>query len=252
MSDDAQEHEFDDVAAWTADVLVARDPATAIAAACRGSGGPAALAWLAESLELAEGTWLLDVGSGLGGPMAWVQRRFRARPVGSDPMVGAVRGGVRLFGVPAVVAAEVLPFAPRSFEAAWTLGVLDTVDQPDRLLDEVHRCLVPGGGFGVLAYVADEPIPDAERPEGNCFPSRDELLSALGEAGFVVVDHVDAARVAPMPTTWRERQDEVEDELQRRHGRDERWVQAKENEERFGALLDDGRVEAVLVHARRF
>jgi SAM-dependent methyltransferase len=252
VDDQSQKTEFDDVAAWTADVLATADEATVLAGACRGSGSPAALAWLAECLELSSSTRLLDVGSGLGGPSAWAARRYGAQSVGAEPMEGAVRGAARLFDDPATVAAaDGLPFASATFDAAWTLGVLDTVDEPGRLLDEVHRCLVPGGGFGVLAYVADEPIPDDQRPAGNLFPTPDALVADLEGAGFEVIEQVVASGIPPVPRSWSRRQDAIDDELAERHGDDDRWREAKANEESFAALLRDGRVEAVLLHAVR-
>jgi SAM-dependent methyltransferase len=252
VHDEAQESEFDDVAAWTAEVLAMADDATVLAGACRGSGSPAALAWLAESLELSEAVRLLDVGSGLGGPSGWAARRYGVRAIGAEPMEGAVRGATTLFAHPALVAAAgALPFATATFDAAWTLGVLDTVDEPARLLAEVHRCLVPAGRFGVLAYVAEEPIPDGECPVGNVFPTTNGLVGDLEAANFDVVDRVSASGLPPVPAGWARRQDEVDQELAERRSDDDRWHEAKANEERFGALLDDGRVQAVLLHTVR-
>ena len=251
-TNDAQESEFDAVAAWTADLLANEEEITVLAAACRGSGSPAALAWLAESLELSAGMRLLDVGSGLGGPSAWAAARYGVRCVGAEPMEGAVRGATRLFaGQSLVAAADALPFPTGSFEAAWTLGVLDTVDRPACLLAEVHRCLVPGGRFGVLAYVAERPIPEDERPDGNTFPTSDELVADLEAAGLIVVDRAGPAGLPAVPRGWSRRQDAIDDELARRHGDDDRWREAKANEATFGSLLESGRVESLLLHAVR-
>ena len=249
---DTQQHEFDDVAAWTAAVLADEDDATVRAATCRGSGSPSALAWLAESLELTATTRLLDVGSGLGGPSAWAAGRYGVDTFGAEPMEGAVRGAVALFGRPDVVAlADSLPFASASFDVAWTLGVLDTVDRPDHLLAEVHRCLRPGGRFAVLAYVAEARLAESDIPEGNTFPTTEGLVADLADAGLVVVDRVGPAGLPAVPAGWSQRQDAVEEELARRHGDDDGWREAKANEDAFAALLDDGRVEAVLLLAER-
>lgn len=248
--DDAQASEFDDVAAWSATILAEGDEPTAVIGACRGSGSPSALAWLAEALELGPDVRLLDVGSGLGGPAAWAAARYGARPVAAEPMEGAVRGAERLFDHPNVVAAaDALPLPPASFDAAWTLGVLDTVDRPDRLLAEVRRCLHDRGRFGALAYVAEQAIPDDELPEGNRFPTTDELMAAVEAAGFTVVDRVGPSGIPTPPAPWRQRQDDLDAEVERRHGDDPRWAEAQENEQAFADLLSDGRVEVVLLHA---
>lgn len=248
--DDAQTSEFDDVAAWSAAILAERDGPTAVIGACRGSGSPSALAWLAEALELGPDVRLLDVGSGLGGPSAWAATRYGARPVGVEPMEGAVRGAVRLFDHPGIVAAaDALPLPPASFDAAWTLGVLDTVDRPDRLLAEARRCLTDEGRFAALAYVAEATIPEGELPEGNRFPTTDELVATIEVAGFTVVDRSGPSGFPTPPLPWRERQDALDAAIERRHGDDPRWAEADENERAFADLLADGRVEVVLLHA---
>lgn len=81
--------EFDTVAAWTAEVLMEMPPGRRIPGACRGSSNPAALAWLAEALEVDRTTRMLDIGGGIGGPAAWLAERYRARPVVLEPMARA-------------------------------------------------------------------------------------------------------------------------------------------------------------------
>lgn len=246
----AHEHEFDDVARWTAEELVGRDRTSAIAGASRGSGSPSALAWLGESLRLEAGVTLLDVGSGLGGPAAWAEARFGVRPVGVEPMPKAAQGAGQLFDHPSVVGrGDALPFADGSFETAWTLGVLDTLPDAGPTLREIRRCLVRDGRFGVLAYVADAPIDPADLPEGNRFASPSELVDELAAAGFAAFDQVAADSLPDAPLDWTLRQERVEEAIARRHGDDPAWAQARENEAAFGALLEDGRVSMMLVHA---
>ena len=61
------------MAAWTADAVEELGADYALPAACRGSGSPAALEWLADRMRLAPGMRLLDSGAGVGGPARLVQ-----------------------------------------------------------------------------------------------------------------------------------------------------------------------------------
>jgi len=246
----AHDSEFNHVARWTADELQGRDQTSVLAGASRGSGSPSALAWLAESLAFADDLRLLDVGSGLGGPAAWASARYGVSPVGVEPMDGAALGASQLFAMPTVVGgAEALPIASATFDVAWTLGVLDTVENPKAALVEIRRCLVDDGRIGVLGYVADQPIRPADIPEGNRFPTTAELVADLASAKFAVVDWVASAVLANAPLDWSLRQARLDQVLSRDHAEDPRWHQAKENEAAFAALLDDGRVSMILIHA---
>jgi SAM-dependent methyltransferase len=183
---EALEDEFDVVATWTEQVVEELGPQYAVAAACRGSGSPASLAWLAEALEVSSARRMLDAGSGVGGPAAWLAQHFSVTPVCAEPMRGAARASRRLFGLPAVAAAgQALPFPDRAFDAAWCLGVLDTAgDAGDRgaLLAELRRVLGDGGRLGLLAFLAAGPLPPP-LPEGNEFSLPDELRALLAAPG---------------------------------------------------------------------
>ena len=67
MSEEPMVEEFDTVASWTADAVEELGQDHALPAACRGSGSPAALRWLADRMGLAPGMRLLDSGAGLPG-----------------------------------------------------------------------------------------------------------------------------------------------------------------------------------------
>ncbi len=72
----AMEAEFDTVAEWTEQAVRELGRGYAIPAACRGSGSPADLAWLAERLDLRGDDRFLDAGGGLGGPAAWLHEHL--------------------------------------------------------------------------------------------------------------------------------------------------------------------------------
>src|SRR5690348_7075747 len=113
--------EFDTMAAWTADAVAELGPEHAVPAACRGSGSPDSMRWLADRLGLRSGMRLLDCGAGVGGPAELAARQFGVRPVLAEPMLAACRDSARLFGHPVVAAAgERLPFTDGVFDAVWS------------------------------------------------------------------------------------------------------------------------------------
>jgi SAM-dependent methyltransferase len=245
----AMEAEFDVVARWTLDAVRQLGEDHAVPAGCRGSASPAALAWLGEACELSNGTALLDVGGGVGGPSAYAAERFGVRPILVEPMIGACRAAAALFGLPIIAGAgERLPLASGSVSAAWCLGVLCTTQEKAALLGELRRVLVPGGRLGLLVFVADEPHP-AGAPEGNQFPTEADLDSGLEQAGFEVVEQADLADFAEAPLSWTERADRVEQAIERAHAGDPRLAVARDQEQRIGRLLAGGQVSGRLVHA---
>lgn len=111
-----------------------------VAVGCRGSANPAALAWLAEQLELGPDSTVCDVGAGLGGPMAWLAERYRCPITGCEPAAGAVAGARTLFGLRLVQAsAGELPFSDHHFDAALLLGVVSVTPEPVAALREARR-----------------------------------------------------------------------------------------------------------------
>lgn len=80
---------------------------------------------------------VLDVGSGQG-----VYQDFVSDFTGLDISSTAAR----FYHKPFVVgSATELPFPDNSFDAVWTLDVLEHVPQPERALSEMRRVLRPGG-----------------------------------------------------------------------------------------------------------
>lgn len=249
---DAQEIEFDLLARWTEDAVRELGPEYAVPAGCRGSGSPSDLAWLAEALLVGPDTRIADVGSGVGGPAAWLAEHFGAAPVCLEPMRGAASAGHRLFGLPTVVAAaEALPLASAAFDALWCLGVLCTVPASGRprVLRELRRVLRSEGDLGLLVFVARGPLP-SPLPEGNDFPEEAALQGVLEEAGFAVVQSIQSDGLAEAPAAWQDRADAVEAHLAHRHGDDPRWRRAEEQTARISRLIGGGHVRPLLVHAR--
>lgn len=230
--------EFDTMAKWTADAVQELGPDHAIPAACRGSGTPAALDWLARQLRLAPGVRLLDSGAGVGGPAELAAQRFQAAPVLAEPMIQACQASARLFDRPVVVAAgQRLPFATGTFDAAWSLGVLCTVEDQLDLLTELRRVVRPGALVGLLAFLRTvQRLPD--QPEGNHFPTAVELDGLLEAAGFTVVSTAELADFPAAEPDWQAAADRVEALIESRHRGDHRWQVAQQQEQLIGQLIE--------------
>lgn len=180
---------------WQA--LLDLDPTQAIAAACRGSGDPATLAWIAEALELDATSTIVDIGSGLGGAAAWLEARYHCRVVATDPVLEATRCARHVFGLPAAAAnGSHLPLADDSMDAAVALGVLSVVDDPTALLHEARR-VAPR--FALLAYLSTSA--STVCCGGSTFGTRDELLADLERAGWTVQAGPTATTI-DAPPSW--------------------------------------------------
>lgn len=240
--------EFDTVAAWTAEVALDLGPDHHLPAGCRGSGSPAGLRWLLERLAVTDADTMLDCGAGVGGPAAFAAAETGVRPVLSEPEAGACRASQRLFGLPVVQAASRLPFADASVDVVWSLGVLCTVPDQPELVGELRRVLRPEGRLGLLVFVATRPL--AAQPVGNDFPDEDRLRRLLADAGLAVEHTASAADFAAAPPLWQQRADEVQAELERRHGDDPAWRTAERQGGLIGELLAAGDVVGTLLVAR--
>jgi SAM-dependent methyltransferase len=245
LESEAMEAEFDTVAGWTEEAVRALGPEYAVPAGCRGTGSEGALRWLADRLRLDGGSRLLDDGAGVGGPAGWLAAERGVRPVCAEPMAAAVRASRRLFGLPSVVAlSQALPFGDAAFDAAWCLCVLCTTADKATALAELRRVLRPGGRLGLLVFVADGPL-TPPLPEGNEFPSEQELLGLLRDAGLVLEESADGD-LSDSPPQWTERADAVDAEVERRHGHDPAFEQAQNNARRVGRLLSRGELRTWL------
>jgi SAM-dependent methyltransferase len=200
----------------------------AIALACRGSGDPAALAWLAEGLELGDGLLVADLGGGTGGPAAWLHDRYGCPVVVVDPVEEAARVARDVFGIPAVVAdGGRLPLAAR-VDVVLALGVLSVTDDPRRLLAEARR-LAPR--LGVLEWCAEGGPP--VEVAGSRFPTVDGLRTLLATTGWAVVAGPEVAGL-PAPPSW-DRADSPA---------------PTEEEDAVGAVIDRGAIQPQLLVCR--
>ncbi len=241
--------EFDTVAGWTAEAVDLLGEDHAEPAGCRGSGSPAALAWLGDRLGLSPGRSLLDCGAGVGGPAAWARRTYGVDVTLTEPMRGACDAARQLFGLPCVQSnGQHLPFPDDLFDSVWCLGVLSTTTAKVELVKELGRVLRPGGDLGLLVMV-QQVRGLAEEPAGNTFPRPVELPRLLAEADLEIFDQVRAEELASPPARWQARQQAVSDLMADRHGHETAWQDSEAQKQLLGRLIHAGQLDTVLLHA---
>lgn len=168
-----------------------------VAAACRGSGNPAALAWVVEALEVEAGDRLIDLGGGLGGPATWIERRYGCEVVLVEPDTTPLAAARRLFDSTVVCCDGAgLPFRSGGFDVALAFGVLSVVPRPADALTEARRI---AGSLGVIDYCAtgDGPV----EAGGSTFVTQSALRQMILDAGWAQLEV--AAQLMPAPRAWR-------------------------------------------------
>lgn len=139
---------------------------------------------------------VLDVGAGTGANLAHLTRSARVVAVEPHP---AMRSRLARKAADARLRvrvddafAEDLPYPDDSFDAVLFTGVLCSVRDPDRALEEARRVLRPDGrlvvlehvrGEGRLAIWQDRITPIWSRLVPGCHPNRD-IRTAVTRAGF--------------------------------------------------------------------
>jgi hypothetical protein len=223
--------EFGQQAASIATQIPELPPEDQIAAACRGSGNPVALAWLAENLRLNESARVVDLGAGLGGPAAWMRSRYRCTVIAVEPEPQAAFAGSSLFALPMVVAAaDAAPFVDDSFDAALLLGVLSVMSDPRAALREAARL---AGALGLLEYCSTGA--DPVRAGGSTFPTREGLCDSV--ASMFQIDEFAAVSI-DAPYRWLEASDAVH-------------VASDPDEGEVARAIDDGRIAPFILVASR-
>lgn len=248
---DAAAAEFGTVARWTAQVAADLGGDYYVPAGCRGSGSPAALDWLLDRMDTAQGDLLLDCGAGVGGPAAYAANARSVAPVLAEPETDACRAARSLFGYPVVRAAgSALPFADGSFDGVWSLGVLCTMSDQAGLLAELRRVARHGAPIGLLVLLAHDEVPPGELQD-NDFPTTDRLAELVRGASLDVEHRLNTNDLPPVPDWWNRRVEEVGDLLAARHGHSQAWQVAERQSATIGRLLDAGVLSAELMVLRR-
>jgi SAM-dependent methyltransferase len=231
--------EFSLQASAIADVVEGWPLDLRIAAACRGSGNPAALAWIAESIGLTARSLVVDVGGGIGGPAAWVADRFGSRLVALDPSWPAPRDARHLFGLPTICAgADALPLRADAFDAALLLEVLSVVDDPSAALAEARRV---GARLGVLDHCST--TGRTVEAGGSRFRTPEALAALVADAGWDVDELTEIGVTAP--ARWSTAADEAERSASGSAG------EAEPSENEVVSAIESGRLRLWALAARR-
>ena len=170
-------------------------------------GGAAATEALLDPLGIAEGTRVLDLGSGIGGPARFMAARYGAAVTGIDLTPDFVATAERLTALVGLDArfqtgsALDLPFEASSFDLVTLLHVGMNLPDKPRLFAEAARVLVPGGTFvvyDVMLFGAhpEFPLPWATQPDASFLAAPEDYLAAAEAAGIRLTHRADRGPVA--------------------------------------------------------
>lgn len=163
------------------------------------AGGLPATAYLLDQLDLSRQTWLLDVGSGIGGPARVAAHRYSCPVVGVDLSPDFVRVarlltdrvGLSMSVEHLVAAGDRLDLDDALFDRAMMIHVGMNIPDKAAVFAEVRRVLRPGGLFGLFEQmqVGDSPprypLPWAEDEKSSFVVSPQAYTEDLEAAGFV-------------------------------------------------------------------
>lgn len=162
---------------------------------------------LVSRVGMDEGSDVLDVGSGTGGPAIHMASVSGCRMTGveiTEVGVEVARGLLRGTGLEERVAfvqadGMSMPFADASFDIAISMNVMNVFEDKVALFREVRRLLRPGGTWAFLSgtFTFDEGDAEIRRrmQRGYAIPQYTDSLASykakLAEAGFVVDEVVE-------------------------------------------------------------
>jgi SAM-dependent methyltransferase len=245
MGRETLEAEFGPYSEWMVDVL--SEMSDPIPAACRGTGSPTLFKMAAGQLQVGTGARVLDLGCGLGGPGAWLSRHLGCMVVGIDVMETEIRGARKLFPeVGSIVAtSSALPFRDSEFDAAWSLGALEMIEEKRDALTETHRVLKPGARFAIYGFIALEPL--EHQPLGDHLVGRDELRTVIRETGFTIASEDCATGLQRGPQEWTDAVRHMRSQVARDHPGDPILLAEQRERIAFQNLWRSGKIEPWLI-----
>jgi len=156
----------------------------------------------AAKLRLDAQSHVLDIGCGVGGPARFMASTYGCRVTGIDlteEFVAAARELVKRCGLADKITlhhgnALTMPFADRSFDAATSFNVTMNIAAKDKLAQEIHRVLKPGGK---LIWTEDSlgpngaphfPLPWAREPSISFLVTPEALRATIEGAGLRLLE----------------------------------------------------------------
>jgi ubiquinone/menaquinone biosynthesis C-methylase UbiE len=157
---------------------------------------------LAEQMKLSEGSCVIDIGSGLGGPARTLAEEYGCHVTGLDltqafcDVAGVMSDWVNLDDLTEFQQGDAtnLPFADKQFDAAMTIHVAMNIPAKDKVYEQVGRVVKPGGIFAVYDVLQGEggdvlfPVPWARDPSISHLATPEEMAVLLSGAGFKILD----------------------------------------------------------------
>jgi len=164
------------------------------------AGGREATVEFGSQMGLGRGSYVLDVGSGIGGPARYFAQALGWRVVGIDLTKEFVEVATSLSkraGMDGSVSfqqanAIATPFDSESFDGAYTIHVAMNIEDKVSLFREVRRLLKPGGTFGIFDIMREGagplsfPLPWARTKDTSFVETIETYRELLRSAGFKV------------------------------------------------------------------
>jgi MPBQ/MSBQ methyltransferase len=162
------------------------------------AGGFEATEKLAQLLSPSRGSYVLDVGSGLGGPSRYLAAKYGCRVVGIDiteEYCGIASKLAKHMGLQDLVEYRVgdaldLPFSDKSFDVVWTQHAsMNIAEKPD-LYAGIFRVLKAGGRFAAHDVVQGAsgpilfPVPWAHTAAISYLQTSEAMRKTIEDAGF--------------------------------------------------------------------
>ena len=173
-------------------------------------GGVEASERLAQLLCPSQGSYVLDVGSGLGGPSRYLAAKYGCRVVGIDiteEYCGIASKLAQDMGLQDLVEYRVgdarnLPFSDESFDLVWTQHAsMNIAEKPD-LYRGIFRVLKAGGRFAVHDVVQGAPapilfpVPWARTAAISYLQTSEAMRKTIEDAGFSLMVWNDVTETA--------------------------------------------------------
>lgn len=162
------------------------------------AGGRDSTRELARLAAVADGSKVLDIGCGIGGPARTLAAEFGCQVTGIDLTEGYCQAARMLTatlgmgGQASFQCADALdlPFEAASFDIVWSQNAWMNIDDKARFMREVIRVLRPGGVFALETILAGPvagihlPVLWAESPALNFLVTEAEAKALLTGAGL--------------------------------------------------------------------